>query len=59
MKKEIIKCDFCGRIIERDDTEYYEITHKNTEGFSSIRRSEEDIEKQMCIKCARNKKIND
>jgi hypothetical protein len=61
MKKEMIKCDWCGKEINRDEEgSYYEISYKNTPGWATYSGSMYDFEisKEICNKCAEEKGIN-
>ncbi len=56
MKKEIMKCDKCKQIIDRDAKEqlgiYYEICEKDLPGWASIDYSMgRDTVKQVCVEC--------
>jgi hypothetical protein len=61
MKKQLIKCDFCGKQIDRDEEgSYYSIHYENTPGWatSSMSMSDFEVSKEMCNKCAKEHKIN-
>jgi hypothetical protein len=59
MKKTIIKCDVCGKIIDRDDPNeegvYYHLSKQNLPGWTT---ADYDLEKaddsDICRKCFKN-----
>jgi len=62
MRKEVIKCDFCGRELENkeEDSEYYEIKRMNIQDWMSYTGTMRDYleKKEICSKCAEIKKIS-
>lgn len=59
MKKQIIKCDFCKKELNFEDEKdgyYYDIIFRFTPGWVGMLY--DDNEKQICNKCAKDKKID-
>lgn len=54
MRKEIYKCDFCGKELEGEkDAEYYEIHRKSLPDWCTATLSTLDweVKKEICRKC--------